>query len=104
MRGSHSIKAGFQLSGCRTTIAPAGTARYSSRNFSNVQTAGFNNGTLQNNTGNSYASYLLGDAELGHGQRGFRGDIRRSIPKLCLVDWRRLEGHPQSDAQSWTSP
>ena len=29
-------------------------------NFSNAQTAGFNNGTLQNNTGNSYASYLLG--------------------------------------------
>ena len=48
------------LSGCRTTIAPAGTARYSSRNFSNSQTAGFNNGTLQNNTGNAYASYLLG--------------------------------------------
>ena len=60
VRGNHSIKAGFQHQRLQDNYRARWDGTLFIANFSNAQTAGFNNGTLKNNTGNSYASYLLG--------------------------------------------
>ncbi|MBI3281317.1 MAG: TonB-dependent receptor, partial [Acidobacteria bacterium] len=60
IRASHSIKAGFQHQRLQDNYRARWDGTLFISNFSNAQTAGFNNGTLQNNTGNAYASYLLG--------------------------------------------
>ncbi len=60
IRGSHSIKAGFQHQRLQDNYRARWDGTLFIANFSNAQTAGFNNGTLATTTGNSYASYLLG--------------------------------------------
>jgi hypothetical protein len=57
---NHSIKAGFQAQRLQDNYRARWDGTLFIANFSNVQTAGFNNGTLTSNSGNSYASYLLG--------------------------------------------
>ena len=74
--------------GCKTTIAPAGTARSSSPTSATAQTAGFNNGTLHEQHRKCVCQLPAWDAELGNGQRRFRGDLRRTLSNLCLVDRR----------------
>ena len=58
--GTHSIKAGVQHQRLQDNYRARWDGTLFIANFSNAQTAGFNNGTLMNNTGNAYASYLLG--------------------------------------------
>jgi hypothetical protein len=61
IRGSHSIKAGFQHQRLQDNYRARWDGTLFIARFNNAQTAGFSNtGTLQTNTGNSYASYLLG--------------------------------------------
>jgi hypothetical protein len=61
VKGSHSIKAGFQAQRLQDNYRARWDGTLFIANFSNAQTAGFNAaGVLNNNTGNSYASYLLG--------------------------------------------
>jgi hypothetical protein len=60
IKSSHSIKAGFQHQRLQDNYRARWDGTLFIANFSNSQTAGFVNGTLQNATGNSYASYLLG--------------------------------------------
>ena len=60
VKGAHSIKAGWQHQRLQDNYRARWDGTLFIANFSNAQTAGFNNGTLNNNTGNSYASYLLG--------------------------------------------
>jgi hypothetical protein len=60
IRGSHSFKAGFQHQRLQDNYRARWDGTLFIANFSNAQTAGFNNGTLVNTTGNAYASYLLG--------------------------------------------
>lgn len=61
IKSSHSLKAGFQHQRMQDNYRARWDGTLFIGNFSNVQTAGFNNGTLQNTTGNSYASYLMGN-------------------------------------------
>jgi hypothetical protein len=60
IRSKHSVKGGFQMQSLQDNYRARWDGTFFNATFSNVQTAGFNNGTLMNNTGNSYASYLLG--------------------------------------------
>jgi hypothetical protein len=60
VKGAHSIKAGWQHQRLQDNYRARWDGTLFIANFSNAQTAGFNNGTLNNNTGHSYASYLLG--------------------------------------------
>lgn len=60
IRSKHSIKGGFQMQALQDNYRARWDGTFFNATFSNIQTAGFNNGTLLNNTGNSYASYLLG--------------------------------------------
>ena len=60
LRGSHSVKAGVQHQRLQDNYRARWDGTLFIAGFSNIQTAGFNNGTLQNATGNAYASYLLG--------------------------------------------
>jgi hypothetical protein len=60
VKSSHSVKAGFQHQRLQDNYRARWDGTLFIANFSNVQTAGFTSGTLNNNTGNSYASYLLG--------------------------------------------
>ncbi len=60
LKSSHSIKAGLQHQRLQDNYRARWDGTLFIANFSNVQTAGFNNGTLQNTTGNAYASYMLG--------------------------------------------
>jgi len=60
IRGNHSIKAGFQHQRLQDNYRARWDGTLFIGAFSNVQTAGFNNGTLQNTTGHAYASYLMG--------------------------------------------
>jgi len=60
IRGSHSVKAGFQHQRLQDNFRARWDGTLFIGNFNNLQTTGFNNGTLINNAGNSYASYLLG--------------------------------------------
>jgi hypothetical protein len=60
IKGSHSVKAGFQHQRLQDNYRARWDGTLFIANFSNVQTAGFNNGTLATATGNAYASYLLG--------------------------------------------
>lgn len=61
IKSNHAIKAGFQHQRLQDNYRARYDGTLFIANFSNVQTAGFNNGTLQNNTGNAYASYLMGN-------------------------------------------
>lgn len=60
IKGAHSIKAGFQHQRLQDNYRARWDGTLFIASFSNAQTAGFNNGALNNATGNSYASYLLG--------------------------------------------
>jgi len=60
IRGSHSVKAGFQHQRLQDNYRARYDGTLFIAAFSNAQTAGFNNGALNNASGNSYASYLLG--------------------------------------------
>jgi hypothetical protein len=60
IRGSHSMKAGFQMQRLQDNYRARWDGTLFIAGFSNVQTAGFNNGTLATATGNAFASYLLG--------------------------------------------
>ncbi|MGH9659613.1 MAG: TonB-dependent receptor [Bryobacteraceae bacterium] len=60
IRGSHSIKAGFQHQRLQDNYRARYDGTLFIAGFSNIQTAGFNNGTLVTTTGNAFASYLLG--------------------------------------------
>ena len=60
LRRNHSIKAGFQAQRLQDNYRARWDGTLFIGNFSNIQTAGFNNGTLVTSTGNAYASYLLG--------------------------------------------
>ena len=79
IEANHSIKAGFQHQRLQDNYRARWDGTLFIANFSNAQTAGFNNGTLQNNTGNSYASYLMGTLSIVDGQRRFGGDVRRPV-------------------------
>ncbi len=61
LKSKHAIKAGYQHQRLQDNYRARWDGTLFIANFSNLQTAGFNNGTLQNATGNAYASYLLGD-------------------------------------------
>jgi hypothetical protein len=61
IKSNHAIKAGFQHQRLQDNYRARWDGTLFIANFSNVQTAGFNNGTLQNNNGNAYASYLMGN-------------------------------------------
>lgn len=61
IKSKHAIKAGFQHQRLQDNYRARWDGTLFIANFSNIQTAGFNNGTLQNATGNSYASYLMGN-------------------------------------------
>ncbi len=61
LRGKHSFKFGFQYQRTYDKVKNDDTGSFFVANFSNSQTAQFSSGsTLNNNTGNSYASYLIG--------------------------------------------
>ncbi len=60
IRASHSVKGGFQAQRLQDNYRARSDGTLFNATFSNVQTAGFNNGTLMSSTGNSFASYLLG--------------------------------------------
>jgi hypothetical protein len=60
IRGSHSIKAGYQHQRLQDNYRARWDGTLFIGNFSNAQTAGFKNGALNNNSGHAYASYLLG--------------------------------------------
>jgi Carboxypeptidase regulatory-like domain len=61
VRGNHSLKFGFQHQRLHDNFRARDTGTLFSSNFSNTQTAGFSpTGTLLANTGNAYASFLLG--------------------------------------------
>ncbi|MBI1790185.1 MAG: carboxypeptidase regulatory-like domain-containing protein, partial [Acidobacteria bacterium] len=60
IRGNHSVKAGFQHQRLQDNYRARWDGTLFIATFANAQTAGFNSGTLNNNSGNSYASYLLG--------------------------------------------
>jgi Carboxypeptidase regulatory-like domain/TonB dependent receptor len=62
VRGKHSFKFGFQYQRTKDKTKTNDTGSLFVANFSNNQTAGFNanSSTLNTNTGNSYASFLLG--------------------------------------------
>ena len=61
IKSNHAVKAGFQHQRLQDNYRARYDGTLFIANFSNVQTAGFSNGTLQNNTGNAYASYLMGN-------------------------------------------
>ena len=61
IKSNHAVKAGFQHQRLQDNYRARWDGTLFIGNFSNVQTAGFTNGTLQNATGNSYASYLMGN-------------------------------------------
>ena len=59
--GKHSLAIGIQLQWLQANEKTLAYGSLATWNFSNTETAGFNPaGTLLTNTGNSYASYLLG--------------------------------------------
>jgi carboxypeptidase family protein len=61
VRGSHSLKFGFQHQRLQDNYRARDTGSLFAADFSNTQTAGFSPaGTLLTNTGNAYASYLMG--------------------------------------------
>lgn len=61
LRGAHSLKFGFQHQRLQDNFRDRMDGTIFVAGFSNNQTAGFSpTGTLLTNTGNSYASYLLG--------------------------------------------
>ncbi len=61
VRGKHSFKFGFQYQRTYDKVKNDDTGSFFVANFSNSQTAQFSSGsTLNSNTGNSYASYLIG--------------------------------------------
>jgi hypothetical protein len=61
VRGKHSFKFGFQYQQTEDRTKTNDTGSLFLANFSNLQTAGFNNtGGLLSGTGNSYASFLIG--------------------------------------------
>jgi hypothetical protein len=60
VRGSHSVKAGFQLQRLQDNYRARWDGTLFIGAFSNAQTAGFTAGRLDSASGNSYASYLLG--------------------------------------------
>jgi len=60
VRGSHSVKAGFQLQRLQDNYRARWDGTLFIANFNNAQTSGFTSGRLDTGTGNSYASYLLG--------------------------------------------
>jgi hypothetical protein len=61
LRGNHSFKFGGQYQKTYDKVKNDDTGSLFVANFSNNQTAGFSSGsTLNANTGNAYASYLLG--------------------------------------------
>jgi len=61
IHGNHSFKVGFQHQRLQDNYRARWDGTLFIANFSNVQTAGFNNGNLSTGTGNSYASYLMGE-------------------------------------------
>ena len=61
IRGTHSIKAGFQHQRLQDNYRARYDGTLFTSTFGNAQTAGFNNGALNNASGNSYASYLMGN-------------------------------------------
>jgi hypothetical protein len=61
VRGNHSLKFGFQHQRLHDNFRARDTGTNFIADFSNIQTAGFGpTGTLLTNTGNAYASFLLG--------------------------------------------
>ncbi|MFB3826194.1 MAG: TonB-dependent receptor domain-containing protein [Bryobacteraceae bacterium] len=60
VRGSHSVKAGFQAQRLQDNYRARWDGTLFNAAFSNAQTAGFTAGRIDNTTGNAYASYLLG--------------------------------------------
>ncbi|MBI4893702.1 MAG: carboxypeptidase regulatory-like domain-containing protein, partial [Acidobacteria bacterium] len=60
IRSRHTVKGGFQMQRLQDNYRARWDGTFFNSAFSNVQTAGFNNGTLQSTTGNSFASYVLG--------------------------------------------
>jgi hypothetical protein len=60
IRAAHSFKLGFQMQRLQDNYRARWDGTLFNATFTNAQTAGFNNGTLNNATGNAYASYLLG--------------------------------------------
>ena len=61
VKNKHSFKFGFQYQKTYDKVKNDDTGSFFVANFSNSQTAQFSSGsTLNNNTGNSYASYLIG--------------------------------------------
>jgi hypothetical protein len=61
VKGRHSFTFGFQAQRMEANERERAYGSLSTFNFSNNQTAGFSNGTLQATTGNAYASFLLGE-------------------------------------------
>jgi carboxypeptidase family protein/TonB-dependent receptor-like protein len=61
VRGNHSIKGGFQAQRLQDNFRARWDGTFFNTNFSNAQTAGFTTtGALNNSSGHSYASYLMG--------------------------------------------
>jgi Carboxypeptidase regulatory-like domain len=61
VRGNHALKFGFQHQRLHDNFRARDTGTLFVANFTNTQTAGFGpTGTLLTNTGNAYATYLLG--------------------------------------------
>ncbi|MFN0106603.1 MAG: carboxypeptidase regulatory-like domain-containing protein [Bryobacteraceae bacterium] len=60
IKSKHSFKAGLQHQRLQDNYRARMDGTLFIAGFSNAQTAGFTNGALNNATGNSYASYLLG--------------------------------------------
>jgi hypothetical protein len=61
IKSKHAFKAGLQHQRLQDNYRARIDGTLFIANFSNAQTAGFTNGALNNATGNSYASYLLGN-------------------------------------------
>ena len=59
--GKHAMTFGLQMQRMDANERERAYGSLATFAFSNLQTAGFANGTLQNGTGNAYASFLLGE-------------------------------------------
>lgn len=93
VKGKHSVTVGGQIIFMQENVAqPNGGGNVNGFNFSNNETAGFDAaGTILSNTGNAYASYLLGtldNASLTQNALGTRGARYKNFAFYVQDDYK----------------